>query len=115
MLCSSETEIVLPAHSLLPARDISRARRGSERRESLRGLAGEGSREGPYGRTQPRAARAPAPSMGTGGMPGHTDAAASREAELKPPQHPPVLPLCWGRARVRISLGSVEILPAVAS
>ena len=62
MLCFSGTEIVIPAHSLLPARDISRACLGSERRESLRGLAGEHSGEGPYGRTQPRSARAPAES-----------------------------------------------------
>lgn len=91
--CSSGTEIAIPAHSPLPARDISRARLGSERRASVRGLAGDGSGEGPYGRTQPRSCgeqrlpRHPHP-------PGNTDAAAaSRETEPKTPQHLRVLPL----------------------
>lgn len=109
VLGSSGTEIVIPAHSLLPARDISRACLGSERRASLRGLAGEGSGEGPYGRT-------PAESGSFHGR--QRDAwerSTSWEVELKPRQHLHVLLLGQGAAMGRICLGSVEIAAAIAS
>lgn len=110
-LCSSGTEIAIPAHSPLPARDISRARRGSARRASVCGLAGDGSGEGPYGRTQLRSAGS-SDFHGTHIPPGTR---VLRRHPGKRSQNLPSTFVCCpsgGRARVRISPGSGEIAAA---